>query len=141
MSDSSGTSPPGLVSASPSSSGADSGLQGGQPSPVDSSSSEEDGGRKGSKDPDGKGGRISDGKSPPRMQLGDWWVLPGHYNLLPNRLYFFLGAKITGSRGENEWYSLIALLRLVPPHGRRSAALKAAPAMVRAQPGQGVTFR
>ena len=67
MSDLSGTSPPGLVSASPSSSGADSGLQGGQPSPVDSSSSKEDGGRKGSKDPDGKGkykgGRISDGKS------------------------------------------------------------------------------
>ena len=55
MSDSSGISPPGLVSASPSSSGADAGLQGGQPSSVDSSSSEEDDGRKGSKDPDGKG--------------------------------------------------------------------------------------
>ena len=66
MSDSSGAPPPGLVDSTRSSR-ADAGMQGGQPSPVDSSSSEEDGGRKGSKNPDGKrkykGGRISDGKS------------------------------------------------------------------------------
>ena len=74
MSDSSGTPPPGLVDSS-SSSGADAGMQGGQPSPVDSSSSEEDGGRKGSKNPDGKGkykgGRISDGKGKDNPQDSD----------------------------------------------------------------------
>ena len=74
MSDSSGAPPPGLVDSTRSSR-ADAGMQGGQPSPVDSSSSEEDGGRKGSKNPDGKGkykgGRISDGKGKDNPQDSD----------------------------------------------------------------------
>ena len=50
------------------------------------------------------------------ISLCDWWLIPGHYGILPNRLYWLLGADVIGSAGEDEWYSLTAALRIVPPH-------------------------
>ena len=50
------------------------------------------------------------------IRLRDWWLIPGHYGILPNRLYWLLGADRIGSRGENEWYTLLSTLRLVAPH-------------------------
>ena len=122
--DSSGPPPPGLVDTS--SSGADAGLQGGQPSPVDSSSSA----------PTAPGTSSS---QPERMRLVDWWILPGHFSILPNRLYWLLGADAIGSQGEHEWYTLLELLQLVAPHwsqdrspgssaGGSDASLASAPA-------------
>ena len=47
------------------------------------------------------------------ISLCDWWLIPGHYNILPNRLYLLLGADVIGSAGEDEWYSLTAALRWI----------------------------
>ena len=47
------------------------------------------------------------------MRLADWWLTPSWYYVLPNRLYWLLGADVIGSVGEAEWYDL---------HGRRLQA-------------------
>ena len=40
------------------------------------------------------------------MQLDDWFQDPVLYYILPNRVYFFLGAEAIDSDGEDEWYEL-----------------------------------
>ena len=40
------------------------------------------------------------------MHLHEWWAAEGFYYILPNRLYWLLGANYTDSLGEWEWYTL-----------------------------------
>ena len=47
-----------------------------------------------------------------KMSLRDWWLDYHLYYILPNRIYFFLGAEEIDSEGEDEWYNLIILLHL-----------------------------
>jgi hypothetical protein len=48
----------------------------------------------------------------PKLQLVDWWLNRMLYDVLPNRIYFFLGANHAYSVGEGEWYALLNILRL-----------------------------
>ena len=48
------------------------------------------------------------------MHLRDWWSCQALYYLLPNKVYFFLGADEVDSKGECEWY--ISLELLVPAY-------------------------
>ena len=50
------------------------------------------------------------------MRLADWWLTQGWYYVLPNRLYWLLGANVIDSDGEAEWYDLLDTLGLAPPH-------------------------
>ena len=44
------------------------------------------------------------------MRLADWWDSPSLYYILPNRIYYFLGAEVSYSSGEDDWYDLIDAL-------------------------------
>ena len=46
------------------------------------------------------------GLASPAKELPDWWMDSHLYYVLPNRIYFFLGAQVTDSEGEDEWYAL-----------------------------------
>ena len=50
------------------------------------------------------------------MQLMDWWIDRHLYNILPNRVYFLLGAQISDSDGEFEWDMLHVIMNLPPLH-------------------------
>ena len=50
------------------------------------------------------------------MHLVDWWLTTSLYYILPDRVYWYLGANASDSQGENEWYHLLTLLRLQAPH-------------------------
>ena len=50
------------------------------------------------------------------MRLADWWLTQSLYYVLPNRLYWLLGANVIDSVGEAEWYDLLDALGLAPPH-------------------------
>ena len=50
------------------------------------------------------------------LQLVDWWLSQSLYYVLPDRIYWFLGANVSDSRGKGEWYYLLTLLRLQAPH-------------------------
>ncbi len=47
------------------------------------------------------------------MELVEWFDPPElvQYYILPNRIYYFLGADVIDSEGEVEWYMLLWLLR------------------------------
>ncbi len=45
-------------------------------------------------------------KTQSTMELPDWWLEHRLYNILPNRLYFLLGAQVIDSEGEDAWYAL-----------------------------------
>ena len=47
---------------------------------------------------------------PFKMRLADWWDSPRLYYILPNRIYYFLGAEVSDSSGEDDWYDLIDAL-------------------------------
>ena len=53
--------------------------------------------------------------SPPSLAPADWWLTPALSQVLPHRLFWLLGADQQGSRGENEWHALLALLRIEAP--------------------------
>ena len=48
------------------------------------------------------------------MLLKDWFTSEHLYNILPNRVYYFLGAEVSDSEGEEEWDSLREALRSGP---------------------------
>ena len=50
------------------------------------------------------------------MRLADWWLTSPLYYVLPNRLYWLLGANICGSTGEHCWHNLLEALDLQVPH-------------------------
>ena len=41
------------------------------------------------------------------MHLLEWWLSEAMYYILPNRLYWMLGANEIDSDGEEEWYILV----------------------------------
>ena len=41
------------------------------------------------------------------MHLHEWWAGDEYYYILPNRLYWFLGADAIDSLGEWEWYTVL----------------------------------
>ena len=45
-----------------------------------------------------------------KMHMRDWWSSQALYYILPNRVYFFLGAEEIDSEGECEWYMFLDLL-------------------------------
>ena len=45
-----------------------------------------------------------------KMHMRDWWSSQALYYILPNRVYFFLGAQEIDSEGEYEWYMFLDLL-------------------------------
>ena len=45
-----------------------------------------------------------------KMHLRDWWSCQALCYLLPDKVYFFLGANEIGSMGECECYMLLELL-------------------------------
>ncbi len=45
------------------------------------------------------------------LQLADWFADEVLYYILPNRMYFFLGAEVSDSQGEDEWDHLRWILR------------------------------
>ena len=68
---------------------------------------------------DGTASRGMEGDGADAMLLVDWWLGPGaplYHHVLPDRIYWYLGANVSYSQGENEWYSLLSLLRLQAPH-------------------------
>ena len=48
------------------------------------------------------------------IQLRDFWSSQDLYYVLPNKVYFFLGAQIMDSEGESDWYSLCDALFTYP---------------------------
>ena len=42
-----------------------------------------------------------------KMQLVDWWTDRELFHILPDRIYFFLGAGVSDSEGEAEWDKLV----------------------------------
>ena len=54
--------------------------------------------------------------APRTMELVDWWLSAAMYRILPNRLYWLLGANVSDSEGEAEWYDLLDTLGLIAPH-------------------------
>ena len=52
--------------------------------------------------------KESEGAAPSRgsVHLQDWWSSEAMYYILPNRLYWLLGANTCWSVGEWEWYNL-----------------------------------
>ena len=45
------------------------------------------------------------------LRLADWFADEVLYYILPNRMYFFLGAEVSDSQGEDEWDHLRWILR------------------------------
>ena len=60
--------------------------------------------------------RGIEGDGAEALQLVDWWLSQSLYYVLPDRIYWFLGANVSDSRGEDEWDYLLTLLRLQAPH-------------------------
>ena len=48
------------------------------------------------------------------IQLRDFWSSQDLYFVLPNKVYFFLGAQIIDSEGESDWDSLCDALFTYP---------------------------
>lgn len=46
------------------------------------------------------------------LHLRDFWRSQALYYILPNEIYFWLGAQVSDSEGESDWYSLCEALCL-----------------------------
>ena len=45
-------------------------------------------------------------ETPRTMELVHWFTENHYYYILPNRIYYLLGAQVIDSKGEDEWYAL-----------------------------------
>ena len=68
------------------------------------------------KSPFSTGEATYEPRAPETMKIGDWWLNSALYGILPNRLYWLLGANVIDSAGEDEWYALVNVVGLTAPH-------------------------